>query len=191
MRRLLLIVIMVVAPLIAWAGSYTLYEGPIIPAAGGGSGTWVYNNSHTPTSGDATVPPTSGYHFGGYVTAPSWATKITKLRLAIYDSYTAGTIWICAYPQGGGSSLGGGSGAAPGGGSYTLYNVDTGTLNISVTGGTTYAIMGSLSDSSIVTYYANEYDGLYSEDDYAGACVSSVTPSTDSGYGHCVGAFFE
>lgn len=186
MIRIIIIVYLILLPSVCHADGW-FYAA----AAAGGSGTWVYTNGHTPTSGDEPVQPTSGYHFGGYVKAPSGATKITKLRVAIYDSYTAGTIWICAYPQGGGSSLGGGSGAAPGGGSYTLYNVDTGTLNISVTGGTTYAIMGSLSDSSIVTYFANEYDGLYSEDDYAGACVSSVTPSTDSGYGHCVGAFFE
>ena len=186
MKRIIIILCLIVMPIGVCRSDGWFYAAP---AAGGGSGTWVYSNSHTPTSGDSTATITNTVHVGDYVVAPAGATKITKLRWAVSDGASARNVRICVYPQYSGNSIGGGTGSTPGTSSGFMF-VDTGTLDISIVAETTYVILASVSDD--LDGYYNAVDGLYSLDAYSGsACVDSITPLEDAGYGHCVGALFE
>lgn len=184
MIRIIIIVYLILLPSVCHADEW-FYAA----AAAGGSGTWVYSNSHTPTSGDSTATITNTVHVGDYVVAPAGATKITKLRWAVSDGAAARNVRICVYPSTGGDSIGGGTSSTPGAsGGFTL--IETGTLDISIVAETTYVILASVSDD--LDGYYSAVNGLYSINAYSGsACVDSITPLEDEGYGHCVGAYFE
>lgn len=185
MKRIIIILCLIVMPIGVCRSDGWFYAAP----AAGGSGTWVYSNSHTPTSGDSTATITNTVHVGGYITAPAGTTKITKLRWAVVDGASARNVRICVYPYDGGDAIGGGTGSTPGSSGGFLL-VDTGTLNISISEETTYVILASVSDD--LDGYYSAVNGRYSINSYSGsACVDDVTPLEDTGYGHCVGAYFE
>jgi len=148
---------------------------------------WVYPNDHTPADGDGNSGIV-GYHVAAAVTAPTGATHITKLVVAVNNYTTASDLRLCLYEVGSTTALGGVTVNNPG--TSTGFLRLEGVVDISITAGHSYYIVASAS-AGVALKYTGSFTGKYTNDAYSATCDTLGTLYDDTGYQYDLGAYFE